>query len=461
MDLLNCRLLEDNEATPLMQRAIRTAYKKLKMSGADQVDSEKCISLYNLKVERMISDVSDLEDSDKFQELELSCEVLTEIFAMYELAKKTKRVYDYTDMLSKFNDLLDRDAKAKAHVQTYYEYVIADEVQDFTPLMWSILHKLVDNGTPLTVIGDEDQNIYRFRGADIMNILHFSEIFDDAQVYMLAQNRRCRAAILDTARNVIETNTLRFNKKIYGTKDGGSVKYVPYNTQEGQLISVITDLKKLDADELHDTVICYRNKSDSILLADLLEEEDVPFHVISGSLPFSHELYRHVISIMNALEQPYDRYLSINLYKVLPCSRQALADVFGYNTQTRKFKSEDPKIHFAEYYYGKLLHMNGFVDAMETLFAISKDFENMTTKQIFDKIWRMLAMYFWYFKKEQNGDLEIDDIFEQRVKDFFNSDLTYEKFFAAYSRRLNLARKNSEMRSGVAVSTFHSLKGLE
>lgn len=460
-DLLNCRLLEEAETVPTMKRAIKLACKVLHDDNSDEISPEKCVALYTLKMERMCKDISELSDSDKYQELELSDDVIALIFEKYEAVKRMKHCYDFTDVLTRFNNLLETDPSVKENVQRYYEYVIADEVQDFTPLMWSILRQLVDNGTPLTVIGDEDQNIYRFRGADLHDILHFDTLFPNAQIFMLEQNRRCRAKILDVARSVIEENKLRFNKRLIGCKDGGEVRYVPYNTQEGQIISIINELKKMTQDELNDTVICYRNKEDSMLLTDVLEQEEITFNVISGSQPLTHELYRHVISVLDALEQPRNRLLALNLYKVLPCSRSALARVLGYDYEKRKFTEEDTHKHFAEYYYDDVGKIRGFADTMDRLIDVSSRFESMSTGELFHSIWDLLTRYFWKFKKEQNNNLDTDEIFEERVRRFFDSDLKYDKFFERYNRRLSVCRRNTELKAGLSVSTFHSLKGLE
>lgn len=461
MDLLGLRLIDEAEVNSAMTRAIKISYKLKKLEGYEFVSPEKCAALYTLMIERMCKSVSELSDNDKYQELELDDDLLALIFIKYEEVKRMKKCYDFTDVLFRFNKLLEEDPSVKKHVQLYYEYIIADEVQDFTPLMWSILRKLVDNGTPLTVIGDEDQNIYRFRGAALYDILHFDSIFPDAKVYMLEQNRRCRKEILDTARSVISENTLRFNKQLLGCKDGGEVRYVPYNTEEGQVISLIMELKKLTPDELSDTVVCYRNKENSMLLTDMLEEEGIDFNVISGVQPLSYELYRHVIAVLNLLEQPYDRMLSLNLYKVLPCSKAAIAEVIGYNFSTKKFKEEDKHIHFAAYYYGNLRNVAGFSEIMDKLISLSNKFESLSTKELFDEVWHLIERYFWKYKKEQNNNLAIDNIFEERVKKFFDSELTYDKFFSQYSRRVGIARRNTELRAGLSVSTFHSLKGLE
>lgn len=99
-------------------------------------------------------------------------------------------------MLYKFYCLLRDDNTVRTRVQKFYEYVIADEVQDFTPLMWSILQLMVSDGTPLTCIGDEDQNIYMFRGADIKNLLQFTSIFEGGKIYSLEYNRRCKSGFL-------------------------------------------------------------------------------------------------------------------------------------------------------------------------------------------------------------------------------------------------------------------------
>lgn len=462
MDLLGATLLEQSQAESFMRRAIRTACK---VQGCEKlinkIDPADAFSLYTYYRETMC-EIKDLTDTDKFIDLNIDIALVEEIFNRYDRAKKLQGKYDFVDMLYKFYCLMRDDETVRTHIQHFYEYVIADEVQDFTPLMWEILKLMVSDGTPLTCIGDEDQNIYSFRGADIYNTLQFDAMFQGGRIYSLEFNRRCGKRILDEARKVIEMNTLRFNKVLRNTKDGGTVLYEPYNTLNGQFVNVIKCLKDMTSAELENTVVCYREGASSTILSDMLVSEDIPFNVISGVGPFSHELYRHLFEIFDALEMPYDMNNCITLYKVLPCNKDEWHQAIGYDPAKGRFTREVEKgKHFKDYNYGKLSERKSFNEAIQQLAAISALIDTRPMQDLIQPVFQMLNKYFWAFKKTCNRFPDIDEIMQARILKYFKSPLVYSKFFQEYQHTKSRYTRYTEVKEGLTVSTFHSLKGLE
>ena len=460
MGLVGFTLLpSENDSIKIMKRAINIACEMSKKSKNDY-SAAKFLALYNLQKESL-KELFDLTNTDAFLAVDAEEEFIELVFQRYDAAKRLKHKYDFVDVLYKLYEILSSDENARKEVQGYYEYVIADESQDFTPLMWELLKLFVGDNTPLVCIGDEDQTIYNFRGADVNYLLNFTDNFNDAEVFALETNRRCPQIILDEAKRVISKNALRFDKNIVGVKDGGNIEYIPYSTTEGQIINVVNRIKSLSNEEQENTLICFRENSSSALLTDLLEEEGVIFHTIKGYAPLSHELYNHFISVLNILEMPYDREVLLNLYKVLPCSKSALFEVLGYDAGQFRFKTEDEKKHFLQIDYGKLIQYEGFPEALAALAELSSKIATQPLKEIVPTLFALMQKYFWKFKKSQNNNAELDTIFEKRIYQMFCSDLTYSSFFQEFQRRKGVFAGNSAIHAGVAVSTFHSLKGLE
>lgn len=453
-------LSEEVDADRLMQRAIKVAGKLTGYQDADKISAHKVCSLYTLSKETL-SKIEDMHNTEEYRDLGLDDDFLNLLFERYEIIKKSSRKYEFVDMLYRIYDLLSHDEDSLRTVQSYFDYIIADEVQDFTPLMWEILRLLVSDGTPLTCIGDEDQNIYSFRGASIDDVLKFRERFPGGKVFTLSENRRCRATILNEAKRVINGNTLRFNKEIYGNKSGGDIRLVPYATIEGEAENVVREIKKMDVDEQNKTVICYKNSASSLLISERLAEEDIPVKCIRAYKPYSHELYVHLLGVFNALEMPFDRRAYLCLWKVLPCKKAEFFEALGYNPETNSFKAGNDKVHFAKINYGKLLNYRGFADAMQTLYVLSENIDHAPMNQIFPVVYKMLCLYFWNYKRSINENDEIDSLFERRVDKIFNVDKRYKEVFTNIQRVRGLSRDPSKTASGVALSTFHSLKGLE
>lgn len=460
LGMLGFSLLGETDALKMMNRAIAIAYKVMKMPVDAGVSAKNLLSFYNLCKESL-KKPQEMEGTDKFCDLGLESWKIETIFERYEVSKKLKKKYDYCELLTRFYGLIRDDQDVLKNIQTYFTTIIADEVQDFTPVMWRILELLTNNGSRLICIGDDDQCIYHFRGASMSDLLAFRNNFNGGKVYTLTHNRRCRAVILNEAAKIIDENKLRFDKNLIGSKDGGCIEFVPYNTVEGQMVSVIDKVKDFSLDDLYDSVICFREQNCSRLLVELLEERKIPYCSLQGALPFSHDVYRHMFSILNALELPYDREVCINLYKVLPCSRNQFFKIYGYDEITHSFSGEESRIHFSQYDYGVLQEISGFSNTLAELVEISTMIKNEPMCKYVRRIFSLFKKYFWNYLKSQRDDSCMDDIFEKRALKFFNQDKLYQSFYDSTSRRITVCRKNCESRTGITVSTFHGLKGLE
>ena len=457
--MLNYKLLDNNEAIKLMDTVKVSILNKFSIRGSN-ARAEDLITLYNYYRESMIP-VEKIDGLDQSVDVPLDTEVVIEIFKLYNTMKKMKKKYDFSDMLNSVYEYLKNNPDDLKQVQKYFDYIVADEVQDFTPIMMSLLQLFVSDGTPLLCIGDEDQGIYNFRGADIYNTLDFESKFNDGKVYSLSQNRRCAANILELAKKVISENDLRFDKQLLGIRPGGLVQYVSYNTVAGENIQVLDQLKKMSTDKMYETIVCYREKNSSIMLAELLENEGVPFNVLSGFTPFSHPLFRDVIAVMDALESPLDRKCILNLYKVLPITREQMQYAAGYNPKTKKFDDVE-QMPFWRLDYGSAYNRAGFGDCMELLKTISIGISKIPMKNYFNTLLSMICKYHWNFIRKSRENLEVyDDYIESKVKTIFDVDYLYKEVYNRFSQRKDICRRNQEGRVGVTLSTFHSLKGLE
>ena len=459
--LMGYKLLKDDEIIRLFEMIAGRVFKKRGVNVQVKVNGKDLAALYALAKESMV-DVAELRENDKFTDVNLPIPVLEDIFTFYESMKVTKKSYDFTDLLCKVYKLLTENSEVLRNTQRFFDYVVADEIQDFTPIMMSLLQVLVSDGTPLVCIGDDDQSVYKFRGADIYNTLDFENKFDGGEVYLLSRNRRCAAAILDYARFVLEENTLRFEKDMIGVRPGGKIDFVPYNSIEGENISVVNDIKSLSEEERYDSVVCYRERESSILLSEMLEDAKIQFYTIGGHPAFSHELYRHIVSVLDLLESPMGEYNQLNLYKVLPVKKSDVFAAMNYDSKSGRFTKDITRKHFSKIDFGSAMGTRGFADAMEELTRLSTLIKNRPLSEFFPDVYKLLCRYFWKFQKSIKGlDPAIDDYVEKKVFKLFNVDTPYTFAYKSYSKRKDVCSKNQTSKSGITVSTFHSLKGLE
>lgn len=459
MGLVNFNLAKESGIESMMTTAISVACKKFNEDSGLVNDVDNFIQLYNYQRETMM-DLAQLTQTDKFLDVGKSVPFVELVFKLFNSLKQSRRLYDFTDMLLSFYNLISTNKDILNEIRSYYDYIVADEVQDFTPIMWKILRLISGDDIPLLCIGDEDQNIYSFRGADIYDTLYFKERFSDAETFLLTRNRRCREKILDVAKSVIRKNSLRFSKEIQGVKTGGNVELIKYTQQQGAYFNLLSKVKKMKQKELGSTVITYREKDTSAIFIDYLANSGVPFYVISGYTPFSHELYKHLFNVLDLLLMPGDSLCLLNLYKVLPIKKAENYKLLDYNPKTFSFGPKYVRNVFSKIDYGKFYSYNNFGTVMQDLTNISDNIETAPMKSYFRKLFSYVDMYFWKFKKKLN-DNPIDDLFEVFIYELFNSDLTYPEFSEEIIKRKELLSRYSEMQTGLAVSTLHGLKGLE
>lgn len=459
MGFINFQLITESRIEGMMNTAIDVAFSKCKKEKTEDIYTDDFVQLYNLQRETMCS-LDQLTNTDKFIDVGQPIEVIELAFKFFNNLKRSRRVYDFTDMLLSFYNLIKADENILKEIRSYYDYIVADEVQDFTPIMWQILHLISGDEIPLLCIGDEDQNIYSFRGANIYDTLQFRDIFNDSETFLLSRNRRCREKILNVAKSVIEKNTLRFSKEIKNVKPDGNVELIRYSNQQGEYFNLLKRLMKMKTDELFSTVVAYREKDTSAIFIEYLANADIPFYVLSGYTPYSHELYKHLFNVLSLMESPGDSICLLNLYKVLPISKAENYKLLDYNPATYSFGPKYQRSFFQNIDYGTIYMKAGFAEVMQDLVNISDNIETAPLKSYFPRLFSYIKKYFWKFKKKMNNN-PIDDIFEIFICELFNSDLTFPEFMEQITKRKDLLRRYEESQTGLAVSTFHGLKGLE
>ena len=422
---------------------------------------DNLISLYNLVKETM-TEYEDCDSIELFQTIGLEKDLVVKLFNAYDKGKYRKNQYDYTDMLYELYNLLKHNESVRNYIQNHYDYIVADEVQDMTKIMMEILRLSKREDTPLVCIGDEDQNIYNFRGATIKTILDFEKTFDNAKVYSLSTNRRCGKNIVDLAKYLIEMNTLRYDKPMNAVRDGGNISYIPYIRHEDQIDDLILKLKCMSSEDLNQTCVCYRNRRSSSLLSCKLEQNQIPFHIMSGFKPYTAEVFQHMLSILRMLLFPYDRDEIINIYKVLPnISKNDVHSTMGYSVKTKNFDRPYEKKHFSEYDFGKMMGHPSCQRSMQLLMYISNNISTASMNTYMPALWKVFEDAFWKSKRYYNGNTDEDEMLTRAAIEFFDSPKPFNEFYENLGSRMDKCHINDQQKMGVCLSTFHSLKGLE
>lgn len=454
-------LASDGEILHILERAFEIVCD---MHGAQEFTNFSGLkSLYDIQ-KHTYRQVDDPSLSDLRGEVELSTFLIDESFKVFEMLKQVEDKHEYMDMLTKIDVLLDENEQARTRIQNYYKIVTVDESQDFTPLMQNIVRKIAGNN-PLVFVGDEDQTIYDFMGAEVEGLLNFRNHYPDGKVFLLNQNRRCPKNIVALASFIISENTKRYSKKMLSKKDDGEINLMPYTSEDNQLEQLVRYVKTMNIEQRENTVISYRNNNNSLPIAKALYDNGVSFNIIKGRGPMDHELFKIVFQVLDALQFPLFRAKSANLYKALPIRLDELRDLLGWNKNLKDFKRNLPMVHFSEIDYGKFSSYKQFSSQMKVLTQASEMLPTQPLTHYFKTIWELIMRNHWRYKAKQNakqnGLAEIDQLFEEEVFKFFYVPRTYEQLYRDFEDQRDALKLNNMRRSGVTLSTFHGLKGLE
>jgi len=215
-------------------------------------------------------------------------EKIAQIYKIYEEELIKANALDFDDLLLKTVSLLKASARVRERLQRQYKYLLIDEYQDTNRPQYEIMHLLTGERQNICAVGDEDQSIYSWRGADIHNILDFERDFKNAKVIRLEQNYRSTQPILQGASAVVANNQQRKGKTLWTAKQGGSLIGL-YEAPDGEneALFVADRISKWQKDHLGDaaqqkSAILYRTNAQSRLMEEALRRYGLPYHVVGG-----------------------------------------------------------------------------------------------------------------------------------------------------------------------------------
>lgn len=480
VNMFNYKLITGNEVSNLMKVSCKVASKHFDMSedmieqyGYDEVDpnkinTSKLLQIYN-KMKESCDDVYCVEDYETFNSLNVPLEFVALVFEKFDRAKIMKKRYDFTDMLVKFYELISGafdtenrkvSEEVLKRIHSRYEYMTVDEYQDFTPIQNKILPILSD-GITLTCIGDDDQAIYEFRGADYDNILSFKHNFPNSKIMVLKTNRRCPANVIHMCNDIIQLNKKRYQKDMRAIKPDGLITFKGYSERRTEIISICNLIESFDETKRRNTVICYRNKEQSRELIEELLKRGIKYHTLSGVNPFDYGLFKALTEVLEALSVFSNKRLFLNLYKCLPITKTEIEELLGYNPKTDTFNDGELG-SLIECDFSSKINNPKFVEALKVLVDISSNMNTLNCSDYIIVLLNMIKRFYWdYQVKVRDLDRNLDTQITKTILDRFNIDKPYIHVENTLQQDKNSLKYDQVNKNGICLSTMHSLKGLE
>jgi DNA helicase-2/ATP-dependent DNA helicase PcrA len=454
-------VLEEGNALTFLNSAIN----KIKKANPDMkilVKVDRLKSLYDLVWGLNLNYADICENNelliDSINTIGLLPSQIVEIFKTYDVTKKFFKKYDFTDMLTIMDKLLERE-DVRGRMYSLYTCIVVDEIQDFTPLMMCILKKIVGPETRLLAIGDEDQSIYAFRGADIDNAVRFTEHFPESKVFQLAVNRRCKNNILNVATKVIDLNENRFKKTLVAEKEGGNVTFCPYTDDKDQMSRFIAMVREDRKDIMFNSVACVREKIYGQPLTLSLFLYNIPFYTLNVSKFYQHEAFRSFIEIMNLLWKPTKENWR-NLYKIINIKKDDWFKYIDYDERRQKVNGFLDKNSLWELKFEPFVKYSGLEGSLKGLHQISKSINTYGCCEYIDYILELFKKNYWNTRLSMEAIEFSKDVFDW-IKLVFSKDTIYPALYREYIEKLDFMAMNQKSHTGIAVATMHALKGLE
>ena len=394
-----------------------------------------------------------------------------EIYREYQEQLKKNNAVDFDDIIGLTVKLFNEDKEVLRYYQERFRYIMVDEYQDTNRAQFNLIRLLAGGYGNLCVVGDDDQSIYKFRGADINNILDFEKYFNDAKIIKLEQNYRSTQKILDVANEVIKNNAGRKDKRLWtSVKDGTKVIFNVYENGYEEARGIAEDIAHRhlhDRKDYSDFAILYRTNAQSRSLEEKLIEKNIPYRIYGGINFYARREIKDILAYLKTIDNARDDlavkrilnvpkrgigaasvakvddyayenditfYVALRQAKEVPGLQRAVSKVEGFVTQIEILKSKSQYIGVGKL-IEEIIETVGYSDYIDT--ESESDEQATERRQNIDELISKAVQY-----EETVDEPSLSGFLEEvaLVADIDNLD------------------ENNDM---VSLMTIHSAKGLE
>jgi DNA helicase-2/ATP-dependent DNA helicase PcrA len=380
------------------------------------------------------------------------------VFSLYFEFQQNHKIWDYEDLVSFSVKLLQNHENHRKKYCDFFQYVVVDEFQDTNPNQYELIKLLAQENKKITVVGDDDQAIYSWRGASIRFLFDFEKDFPGLRIIKLEQNYRSTQPILDFANNIIESNLLRRKKSMWTEKKEGNNVFLIHSSSkddEAEKISnLILRLKKTNPD-LFPLAVLYRINSQSLALETAFLKHNIHFKIIKGLRFFDRKEIKDCLALLKLTIDPHDNLAFARVIDFLPLGigPKTVEQLLKKSKETEKSLFLTLKENFQEKFqsrqlFKKIEELNKnqnnmrFFEILNLLLDFSKYLNSLDEKQEHSRILNVKELLVFMEKWETNNpDAEFIDLLDRMSLE-------------------SLERKD-EKKKPVYLLTMHNAKGTE
>ena len=289
------------------------------------------IDAKQLSVKNILSEISKAKDKMitpqemlKNAEYDYRKVSIAKVYEVYQSRLKTADAMDFDDLLCKTVELFEQEPEILGYYQNQFKYIMVDEYQDTNKVQYRFISMLAEKYGNICVVGDDDQSIYKFRGATIENILSFENTFKGAKIIRLEQNYRSTQNILDAANSVISNNTVRKGKTLWTENPKGDkieLHTAEDERDEARFIAKTIMDGVADGRKYSDFAILYRTNAQSNAVEQALSRSGIPHRIIGGHRFYDREEIRDMIAYLQVINNPHD---DVRLSRIINVPKRAI-----------------------------------------------------------------------------------------------------------------------------------------
>ena len=442
---------------------IKKCLKELQIDEKQFSEKSVQYEISNAKNEMLDPDQYRLRAQGDFRK-----EKIAEVYSLYQKRLKENNSIDFDDIINFTIKIFNENPEVLNYYSSKFKYILVDEYQDTNKSQFTLVKMLAEINKNITVVGDNDQGIYSFRGADIANILNFEKDFKGTKIIKLEQNYRCTGNILKAANSIIKNNETKYEKKLWTENTEGRLPKIYSAENEYDEASFIAEqiehLKREDKHEYNDFAVLYRMNTQSRAIEDILRREAIPYKIFGGLKFYERKEIKDIISYLRLIQNTSD---NLSLTRIINEPKRGIGKTSLDKITDLAIQNETSMyeiIKEADQYGLNRVFLNSreFIDFIESA-RIKKE-----TLSISEFIKYVLKKSGYLKSLEDENTIEAENRIEN-LEEFLNVAIEFEKEEAEntlqeFLESITLSSDIDNMEdtdNAVTLMTLHSAKGLE
>lgn len=421
-----------------------------------------CLEKISGYKEKLISETEAFDSARDIRE-----KTFSNIYLLYQKKLRENNAFDFDDLIMKTVELFRKYPEVLDYYREKFKYILVDEYQDTNHAQYIFIKLLAEKHRNLLVVGDDDQSIYSFRGADIRNILEFEKDFPDAFVVKLEKNYRSTQTILDAANEVIKNNFSRKEKRLFTEKGkGDKVFFAELQNEHHEALFIGNEIERLINRGYYykNIAVLYRTNAQSRVFEEVFLKMGIPHRIFGGIRFFQRKEIKDIVAYLRLIENDED---NMSLRRIINVPRRGI----GSKTveQLEIMSDQTGKSIFRLIMEDNLPFSHSLCRKLKEFALMIEDFRELKERTGIPELIERIILNTGYLEELQNeGTEEANDRIEN-IKELIsvarefvlrNSEGTLEEFLSEIALYSDLD-KYSDEEDAVTLMTLHSAKGLE